>query len=294
MDLLHLVDRLEELVAGAQKMPIGSRIIIDRRKLLDIVDQMRVVIPQEVRDARDIVDRHDELKREAEEEARIIVARAEEQSSRLIDDHEVTNAARERATELAAQANARLEERIAGANEDVQTRIAESRRLAGQQIADADAYSVELLRRLERQLEAFVRSVRAGLIQLEPDEDPFAGAVEAATNISLDADAPPMPAGEPVEPPVEPLDEPGSQAPSAALAATAATIASAAGDPIPIPIRVDAADAADAGSTELENLLDRPSAPPLPPDPVEPLDDDSIIDDLAQPRLDDEGGRRED
>ena len=40
MDLLHLVDRLEELIAEAQKMPIGNRVIIDRRRLLDMIDQM--------------------------------------------------------------------------------------------------------------------------------------------------------------------------------------------------------------------------------------------------------------
>ncbi|MDP6607159.1 MAG: hypothetical protein QF664_13020 [Dehalococcoidia bacterium] len=296
MDLLHLVDRLEELVAGAAKMPIGNRVILDRRKLLDVVDQMRVVTPQEVRDARDIVERQDELKRGAEEEARIIVARAEEQASRLIDGHEVTAAARERAETMSEQANARLEERIAEANEDVQDRIAESRRLAGQQMADADAYSVEMLRRLERQLEAFVRSVRAGLVQLEPDDDPLAGAVEAATSISLEgsneAEPPGSAEAEPPEDEHEPVEldtDHRLPAPAATLAGTASATGDAAA-PAPIPIRVDAADAAEAGSAELENLLDRP----LPAaGGVEPLDDDNVIDDFAQPRFDDEGKPRE-
>jgi len=123
MDLLHLVDRFEELVATAQKMPIGSRVIMDRRRLLDIVDQMRVVIPQEVREARDMVERRDELKRESEEEARIIVARAEEQAARMIEGHAVTVAAREHADRVAAEAQQRLTERIGEANEDIQQRL---------------------------------------------------------------------------------------------------------------------------------------------------------------------------
>ncbi len=82
MDLLHLVDRLEELVGSAQKMPIGSRAIVDRRRILDIVDQMRVAVPQEVRDAQEMVTQRDELYREAEEEARLIIARAEERAAR--------------------------------------------------------------------------------------------------------------------------------------------------------------------------------------------------------------------
>ena len=61
MDLLHLVDRLEDLVASAQKMPIGNRAIIDRRRLLDLVDQMRVAIPQEVREAQGLVAQRDTL-----------------------------------------------------------------------------------------------------------------------------------------------------------------------------------------------------------------------------------------
>jgi hypothetical protein len=167
MDLLHLVDRLEELVAGAQKMPIGNRAIIDRRRLLDLVDQMRVAIPQEVREAEALVAQRDTLQREAEEEARIVLARAEEQAARLIDEHEITDGARRRADELASQAELRIEDRIADANRDVQARIDESRRLALQQMETADDYSKELLRRLERQLSAFVSSVQSGIAQLE-------------------------------------------------------------------------------------------------------------------------------
>ena len=84
MDLLHLVDRLEELVASAQKMPIGNRAIIDRRRLLDIIDQMRIAIPQEVREAQDIVAHREAIRREAEEEGRILVAQSEERADIVI------------------------------------------------------------------------------------------------------------------------------------------------------------------------------------------------------------------
>ena len=116
MDLLHLVDRLEELVAGAQKMPIGNRAILDRRRLLDIVDQMRIAVPQEVREAQDIVAHRDAMRREAEEEGRILLAQAEERAARLVEAHEIAQAARRRAEEIATEAEARLEERIAAAS----------------------------------------------------------------------------------------------------------------------------------------------------------------------------------
>lgn len=168
MDLLHLVDRLEELVAGAQKMPIGNRAIVDRRRMLDLIDQMRIAVPREVREAQDIVAERDGIRREAEEEGRIIVAQAEERASDLIEEHAITEGAKQRAEEIAAEAERRLEQQIEVANRDMQARIQESRRIAQEQMAAADEYARELLIRLERQLQAFQNSVRAGVEQLEP------------------------------------------------------------------------------------------------------------------------------
>ena len=172
MDLLHLVDRLEELVASSQKMPIGSRAIIDRRRLLDIADQMRIAVPQEVREAQEMVASRERLQRDADEEARMIVARAEQEASRLVAADQITEAARRRAEEIATQAEARLQERIVEANNDIQERLVQSRQLSEQQMSAADAYARELLERLERQLQAFVRSVQAGVAQLEIEVEP--------------------------------------------------------------------------------------------------------------------------
>src|SRR3546814_19776219 len=109
MDLLHLVDRLEELVAGAQKMPIGNRAIIDRRRMLDLIDQMRIAVPREVREAQDIVAQRDGIRREAEEEVRIIVAQAEERAADLTEGHAIKEGATRRAEEHAIAAARRTD-----------------------------------------------------------------------------------------------------------------------------------------------------------------------------------------
>lgn len=171
MDLLHLVDRLEELIAEAQKMPIGNRVIIDRRRLLDMIDQMRISVPQEVREARDLVSDRDRILRDAEEESRIIVGRAEENAASLVEANAITEAARERAQEIADEAETRLTQRVEQANDDIQIRIEESRDLARQQMEAADSYALELLQRLDRQLQAFVGSVQAGIQQVEPERE---------------------------------------------------------------------------------------------------------------------------
>ncbi len=168
MDLLHLVDRIEELLATAQKMPIGNRAIIDRRRMLDIIDQMRIAIPHEVREAQEIVGRRDHVLREAEEDRRLIEAQAQERASRMVEAHEITQAARSRAEEIAREAERRLQDRIDEANRDISQRIDESRAIAREQMRAADEYARDLLERLERQLGTFVKSVHSGIEQLEP------------------------------------------------------------------------------------------------------------------------------
>lgn len=269
MDLLHLVDRLEELVGSAQKMPIGSRAIVDRRRILDIVDQMRVAVPQEVREAQDMVSHRDDLFREAEEEARLIVARAEERAARMVEQHELTIAARARAEEIAQQAEARIEERIAEANREIQQRIEDSRQVADQQMEAADDYARELLARLEVQLQAFVRSVQSGISQLQTAPRPSAPGQEearAATKTPEDG------AGEPGAP-----TEVWSAAPPTDTGETSAAVDS----------QPDGGPRSEGGLDELMRDADRTdlgAGDAAPPPPAEP----GVIDDFAMPQLDDE------
>lgn len=270
MDLLALVDRLEELVGSAQKMPIGSRAIVDRRRLLDIVDQMRIAIPQEVRDAREMVAQREQHRLEAEEDARLIIAQAEDRAARMVEQHELTLAARKRAEEVAALAEQRLDERIAQANADIEHRIEESRRLAQQQMDAADEYARELLQRLDRQLQAFVRSVQSGIAQLD---DSLVRSAPAST---------PAPDAE---------TEPAYREPTALYEAREAAA--------PIPLRRD--EPARPAEGGLENLLRRrpgeTSAGPIPHEPRDDRDEDDgapvIIDDFEMPDFDD-GPRRDD
>ena len=173
MDLLHHVDQIEELVASAQRMPIGGRAIVDRQRLLDLVDRIRVAVPNEVHDAQKVIEERDALLRDAEEEAQLLVARAEEHVTKLSTQHEIVRAAEVRAEEIAQEAELRAEERLAEVNAEIVGRISESRRFSEQQMVAADRYAQELLARLDQQLDAFRQSVRSGLDQLEaPPAEP--------------------------------------------------------------------------------------------------------------------------
>ncbi|TAJ17139.1 MAG: hypothetical protein EPO65_11865 [Dehalococcoidia bacterium] len=302
MDLLHLVDRIEELLATAQKMPIGNRAIIDRRRMLDIIDQMRIAIPHEVREAQEIVARRDHVLREAEEDRRLIEAQAQERASRMVEAHEIAQSARARAEEIAREAERRLQDRIDEANRDIAQRIDESRLIAREQMRAADEYARDLLERLERQLGTFVKSVRSGIDQLEPTPQSLARSTAPRADIPrVEAPArevaPPPPVAEPYEP--ERLPE---RAPAAEedfedrldrlererFEREQVELAPARAERAPIPFPRD--DAED----NLENLLQPRRARPVSREIPEP----GVIDDFANEPLDDDPmfrrGRRDD
>ena len=69
MDILHLVDRLEELFNESRSVPFTHSVIVDEGKMLDIIDQMRVSIPEEIKKAQQIITQRDRILAQSKEEA---------------------------------------------------------------------------------------------------------------------------------------------------------------------------------------------------------------------------------
>ena len=61
MDILHLVDRLEELFNESRPLPMMRKVVVDEDKMLSIIDQMRVSIPEEIKKAQQLLSQRDRL-----------------------------------------------------------------------------------------------------------------------------------------------------------------------------------------------------------------------------------------
>lgn len=172
MDSLHLIDRFEEMVAEGRRMPIGAGVVVDRRRLLDLVDQMRAALPNEIREAEEILRRRDEIIQRADEEARIKLRRAEEQVDDILENESIVKAAQARADMLVREAEARGDRMLLDVENQAKARMAEADKLAGEQMDEADRYATEMLRRLDEQLQVFARNVRTALDSLETRPQP--------------------------------------------------------------------------------------------------------------------------
>ena len=145
IDILHLVDRLETLLNGSWRLPFTSNVVIQEDAFLDIIDQMRISIPEEVKQAKRIGAERERLLEQAQEEADRIVSLAQEQVGSIADDHEIVKAAQAKADEIIAHAH----------------RSAEGIK------ADADAYVMEVLSGMEEELMRLLTTVRNGIRQVQ-------------------------------------------------------------------------------------------------------------------------------
>jgi cell division septum initiation protein DivIVA len=155
------------MIAEARRMPIGAGVVLDRRKLLDLVDQMRAALPNEIREAEDVLTRRGEVLRLADEEAQIKIRRAEEQIDDLLSNDSVVREAQARSEMLVREAEARGDRMLMDAETQAKSRLAEADKLANEQMDEADRYATEMLRRLDEQLQAFAKNVRTALDSLE-------------------------------------------------------------------------------------------------------------------------------
>lgn len=144
-DLVGLIQRLEEIVLEAQRIPFGNRILLAESELLEIVDQMRINVPEEIRDARRIMREREAIPRDAQREAEQILQNAREQANRMISDEAIVR-----------EAEARSEQMI----EDAQNAVAQARR-------EMDAYSMNMLRDVEHRLNTHLSSIHRAINLLD-------------------------------------------------------------------------------------------------------------------------------
>jgi cell division septum initiation protein DivIVA len=162
MDILHLVDRLEELFNESKAIPLTHQVVVDEDRMLDLIDQMRVSIPEEVKRAQMINSQEQRMMAQAKEEANRTIEIARQKGDQLVEKDAVVQAAQVRAEQIIANARAEADEIK----------------------RDADQYVVDSLSRLQVELERFLGQVKNGIVAVERDLQPIDVTSDAALSAS--------------------------------------------------------------------------------------------------------------
>lgn len=136
---------MESLIANGKPLPLTKNAIVDREQALNLIDELRVAVPEEVRAAKRINSEGERIIDKAQEEAERIIARAQEQAAFLIGERGLTEAAE-----------------------------AESRRILMDADADADSirngadeYAAGVLAALEDEVNRTLRGIERGIAMLD-------------------------------------------------------------------------------------------------------------------------------
>ena len=164
LDIIFLVERLESLIANGKPLPLTKNAIIDRDAALNLIDELRVAVPEEVRAAKRINQEGERIIEKAQEEAERIVARAQEQAAFLINERGLTEAAEEESRRIIAIA----EDEAAGIRRG------------------ADDYAAGVLAALEADVSRTLRSIERGIAML----DERRGGVSAPADGAFDEQGP--------------------------------------------------------------------------------------------------------
>lgn len=167
MEILDLIDSLEELVVQARRLPVGGNLVMDRKRMLDVIDQMRLSVPVDLKQAQQILETRDQILSESHHTADQTLQKAESERARRIDETSVVREARERSQAMLVDAEERARHTIAEADATAAAHMSEAAEAASKQLDDADEYALEVLRRLEHQLQAFLESIRVSVSSLE-------------------------------------------------------------------------------------------------------------------------------
>lgn len=104
VDMLWLVDRLEEMVSLGKRVPFSTRVMVEEEEFLQLVDQLRVAVPNEIKQAQRVLKQRERIIGEAQDEAAEILDRAHEEADRLVSQGALLAEARQRGEEILRRA----------------------------------------------------------------------------------------------------------------------------------------------------------------------------------------------
>ena len=106
MDVHDKLDDLSSMVENARAMPMSASCVVNRGQVLDLLDEVRALLPDSLAQADDVLADREELLEQARGEAELIVAEARKHAHDLVGEHEIYRAALAEADAVRADADA--------------------------------------------------------------------------------------------------------------------------------------------------------------------------------------------
>ncbi|MGI5852964.1 MAG: hypothetical protein ACOX8I_01435 [Bacillota bacterium] len=137
--ILGLIQHIEDIITSASRMPLLGKSLVDPEELLEVLEKIRVALPDEVHEAQWVVNEKERIFAEANEEARRIRREAQDYVNSLVADHRLVLEAEKQAAYI----------------------INEAQKEAQNMVAESSQYADRMLGQLEQSLQRAIEVVRS-------------------------------------------------------------------------------------------------------------------------------------
>ena len=145
MEIMEIIDMMEETIDKAPTVPLSGKILVDKEDILDYIQEMRLVFPDEVKEAKWVKEERERILAEAQSRSDEMIKNAEEKVVKMIDEHEVTKQAVDQANQMV---------------NDAQQKAMEIK-------TDCDQYADDILNDLEKRLDMLSKKVHDDRVYFE-------------------------------------------------------------------------------------------------------------------------------
>lgn len=140
-ELENLINQLYEVVKDGWSVPLSQeKVVIDRDRALELIEELRENLPSDIRMAAQIVEKRDDMLEAGKREADVLRQQAEEAARRMVSETQIVAEARKKAKEIIGNAEIQARELRRVANEyceDTLKRTEESMALSLDEIKKA-------------------------------------------------------------------------------------------------------------------------------------------------------------
>ena len=117
MEIFTLLENLEELIESGTKVPLSTKVMIDKEEISEILEEIRMKLPDELKQAKWVKEERQRIIMDAQKEADQIVKETETKIISLVDDHEITRQALAQKEEIIESADKVAREITTGTRE---------------------------------------------------------------------------------------------------------------------------------------------------------------------------------
>ena len=143
-NLESILNELDEVLEGAVTLPLTSKCMVDAERIRELIDDIRLNIPSEIKQARAVVADRNEILSGAKQEAEDLIRRAEERAKALVDNDSIVRQANAKGMAMLSEASQKASDMVAQATARSNELTAQSTAKATEMLTQATLRAKEM------------------------------------------------------------------------------------------------------------------------------------------------------